>query len=226
MRARIATLTVGMVAGLLVAAAPTAPEGSTYEATQTRVNNAITCIRDESNGTTCASTTYTLSTELGDSTVGSLPGPTTPVNSAAYYVDGVYSYQAFTAGKGIAGVTFIADAGRPLTGQVTLSGWRELPDLSADAAVSIRLTLRSVDEAGKTTTRRLETEVTKTVMVPGDNVFAYEFDLPAEFDGRETTISSMDLGLRGVHVLTNGFIDGQGGSFFDLPTWSLVEDQV
>ena len=226
MRARIATLTVGLVAGLLVAAAPPAPEGSTYEATQTRVNNAITCVRDETDGTTCASTTYTLSTELGDSTVGTLPGPTTPVNSAVYYVDGVYTYQPFSAGKGIAGVKFIADAERPLTGQVTLSGYREAPDASVDAAVHIRLILQYVNDAGKTVTRRLETEVTKPVMIPGDNVFAYEFDLPDEFDGRETTIGTFDLGLRGVHVLTNGFIDGQGGSFFDLPTWTLVEDQA
>lgn len=215
MKIRTATVAAGIAACLLVAATP--PEG--HVASSETIYNAISCVRAE-DGTTCASTAYGLSTAPGDSTVGTLPGPTTPYNAAVYYVDGVYSYQAFSPAAGVAKETFLVDASQPLVGQVTLSGYRELPDASLDAGVSVQLILRTVDEAtGKATSRVLETEVTKQVMAPGDNVFEYEFDVPDVFDHAETSVTSMKIGIRGVHVLTNGFMDGQGGSFFQLPVF-------
>lgn len=222
MKIRIATVAIGVTAGLLVAATP--PDGFSYVEESTTIYNAIQCVT-EGSSPSCVSTDYELSTGPGDNSVGTT-FTATPIGSALYYADGeTYSYQTFKAKAGVLGRTFIADAARDVTGQVELRGWVGV-NVAVDAAVAIQLNLRYEDEAtGKMKPLRLEAEVEKIVMAaPGDNVFEYTIDLPDMLDGVEVTIADMGVAQRGVNVLTSGFMDGEGESFFEFPSFRKVED--
>ena len=219
MKFRIATVAIGVTAGLLVAATP--PEGMTYEPTPVTIYNAQSCVQ-EGEDPRCVSTAFKLATSPGDSSVGNaLNG--SPASSAIYYVDGVYTYDSYSPGEGVAGERFIIDAaGNDVTGQVTLGGFVGV-DASVDAAVSIQLSLRYFPaDAEKPVTRTYTVESTKVAMTPVDNVFEYTIDIPDEFDGVETEVVGMKVAQRGINVLTSGWMDGEGGSYFVLPTLVAV----
>lgn len=217
MRSRLAIAAAGLLA---VAAVPA--DGSAYEPSSETIHNIVGCVVG-ADGTTCESTTRQLSTVPGDQSVGTV-GSVTPLNSAIYYVDGDYVPDTYAPGPGVKGETFIVDASEPLTGQVTLNGWVQDARVAADAAVFVQLSLRYQDAVtGTSRTSHLSAEVEKPVMTPVDYVFAYEIDIPEELHEVEVTITGMDIATRGVNVLTSGFTNGEGGSFFVLPTLEVVE---
>lgn len=221
MKIRIATTVVGVAAGLLVAAAPPAPDGFEYVPTEITVYNAIGCDQAD-DGTTCDSTQYYLSTAPGQDNVGSTFS-FTPVGSAFYYADGGYTYDVFSPGDGVSGETYVIDASRDLTGQVTLSGFVSPVNAAVDAGVGVIIKLRYTPEgATKAKTVSLTATVDKPVMTPTDNVFAYTIDIPDELDGVEAIVSSMEVGQRGVNVATSGFMNGSGQSYFELPYYYLM----
>ncbi|MBW3619623.1 MAG: hypothetical protein KY461_05210 [Actinobacteria bacterium] len=219
MKFRTATVAVGVTVGLLVAATP--PEGFTYEPTPVTIHNAQSCVQ-EGGDPRCVSTSYKLATSPGDSSVGSAL-TATPAASAIYYVDGAYSYDTYSPGEGVLGQRFVLDAaGNDITGQVTLRGFAGV-DAAVDAAVSVQLSLRYFPvDADKPITRTYSVESTKVVMTPVDTVFEYTIAIPDEFDGVEAEVAGMKVAQRGINVLTSGFMDGEGGSYFVLPTLRAI----
>lgn len=215
----LALVTVGALA--VAAAPPEAPEGQEYVPASENVIMAIGCTGD---GATCESTEYFLSKTPGSSSVGTT-FTATPIGSAFYYADGEsYSTQNFFSDETLP-ESYVLRAGEDLTGQVTLRAYVSGAELAVDSAVYVEITAYEVAEDGSRGdfVTLGEAEVEKVVMVPGDNVYEYSIDLPDELEGVAVTDLSLDLGQRGVNVLTSGFVDGEGASFFEVPTYELQD---
>ncbi|MBW3661618.1 MAG: hypothetical protein KY469_00840 [Actinobacteria bacterium] len=56
-----------------------------------------------------------------------------------------------------------------------------------------------------------------------DNVYEFTMEVPEELDGVEVTDLTFEHAFRGVHVVTNGWVNGNDGSFFDLPYYQEVD---
>jgi hypothetical protein len=65
-------------------------------------------------------------------------------------------------------------------------------------------------------------EVNKLVATPGDGAYEFEFELDEALEGVEVRNLSLTLYVRSITVLQNGFVNGSGGSWFDLPYYEVV----
>jgi hypothetical protein len=199
----------------LVAAAPGATAEETVVETE-RINFNIGC-NQENGAPTCASTQYWLGTNKGNNSVGQ-NGAVTPLDWATHKSSGEYRTTAFTGDTTLA-PSYLLKGGSVVKGQITLSGFLGGGEVGVDSGVFVRLS-GSVPKARGTGLEIKElgtAEVTKTVSSRLDTVYRFSFTVPAELDGKPVKNLTADVGQRHVTVLQNGFMDGRGASFLDLP---------
>lgn len=211
---------------LLVATAPgVRAETAEPDLAVERIQFATTC-EQEGADPRCVSNEYKLSLEPGAASVGTLLS-VTPAGYAFWTQEG-YTVDSYSADSTLQ-PQYVLDGGSTVTGQVTVRNTpRGTPTAAADSGVFVEI-VGAVEELRPDGTPRLvskslgQAEVVKTVVAPGDHVYAFAFDVPAEFDGVAVQRLSAALGQR--HIGAGyGFIDGQGGSFFDLPYVAPVEE--
>ncbi|MFP5220561.1 MAG: hypothetical protein ACLGIG_12690 [Actinomycetes bacterium] len=198
-----------VVAAGAAASAETTETDAAAPATE-RVIFAIQCVTDGTDPR-CLSTNYALSLEPGDNSVGNA----LTITPAGYVLE--------AAGEEPTPATFSADStlqpeyvlvgGSTITGQITLKG-------SRDAVLAVDSTVEVVLSAVRADTKRFVTlgtaAINKQVVVPGDNVYAFEFEVPAELDGVAVRALTGDVSNTQISA-AYGYLDGQGGSWFDLP---------
>lgn len=207
-----AALIAAALGTTLLAAAPTPPDGFEYVPSSQTIQMGIGCT-----GTgVCDSTEYWIGLNAGTSTVGSLPGQTTPVNEVTYQVEGAAAYiDEFPADDSIFGKEFVLRTDEALEGQVTISGYQNA-GFSPNLTIDIDLLVKIDGGFGL-----LEATATTTHLPGGPVVLEYSIPLDEDDDGKTIVFDSLELTVRGANVLT-GFINGQGGSYFDVPTYELV----
>lgn len=204
---------------LLVATAPgVRAETAEPEVAVERVIFNTGCV--EGAGGTCDSTSYTLSLEPGVQSVGNT-GSFTPLGYAFYTLDGEYTVDSYSADDTLR-ESYVLDGGSTITGQITIGGYVTGAELGVDSGVLVAIR-GAVEELRPNGTPRLVTktlgqaEITKTVSTPVDTVYEFEFVVPEELDQVALQRLSADVGQRHITVLQNGFVDGEGASYFDLP---------
>ncbi len=209
MKTRIALL----LSCLLLASVGATASGAEREQTSQRVNFAIGCDQGD-DGTTCNTTEYFLSKGSGDNNVGSTLG-FTPLGYAFYTLDGSYTTNAFSSDSTLKDETYELIGGSTITGQIAVSGFVAGAEVGVDSGVYVQLRARNL-ETGKPFTLGVD-EITKIVSTPTDTVYEFSFDVGADLDDVEIGGLSAEVGQRHITVLQNGFMNGQGESYFDLP---------
>lgn len=214
------TVRIGLTALLAVALVGFGPppEGYEHAPDSEQVYLAIGCNQADPNSPSCDSTEYWLGTEPGQSNVGNV-GSVTPINEVSYLTDGPWSFAEFYGDDSLQ-PGYILRTDEPLTGQVTLGGFFG-GHSSADSTIKVEIFARAGDDLRPITLG--EAEATKLVATPLDRVYEFEIELDEELETVEVEQLRLRLSVRGVHVLTNGFVNGSGGSWFHLPHYDLVE---
>jgi hypothetical protein len=209
----VAASTLG--AGTAVAVPPEAPEGFEYVPAEEHVNMAIVCP-----GTGTCSATYTLSQFPGTESVGST-FTFTPLEYLFHATGSGAPFGTYTPDETLE-PEYVVRADEPITGQVTMGGFIGGAEFGADSTVEVVLT---GTRAGSFQSVALgSASVNKPVVTPTaeGRVYPFSFSVPADLDGVKVNNLSLDLYVRGIQVLQNGFVDGEGGSYFDLPYYRLV----
>lgn len=211
---------------LLLATAPGARAETTEpDLAVERIQFATTCEQVEPDPR-CVSNEYKLSLTPGAASVGNLLS-ITPLGYV-FWADAGYDLDAYSADETLR-PEYVLVGGSEITGQVTVRNTpRSAPTAAADSGVFVEI-LGSVAEAKPTGGTRLvsktlgSAEIVKTVVAPGDHVYKFSFEVPVELDGLALQKLNANLGQR--HIGAGyGFIDGQGGSFFELPYVAPVEE--
>ncbi len=170
-------------------------------------------IRADASSPTCDSTNYALSRLPGDSGVGNL-ADLTPVG----WSEGGRSI-GFAADDTMAD-SYVLRGDSTITGEVVLTGYQGIT-LAGDSTVEV--SLYASDLEGGFVTLGAASVNEPVVAGVGDGVaYAFEITVPAGLEGVEITGLNADVKIGAVSVLTWGFVDGRGGSFFDLPYYELV----
>ena len=218
MRSTISKTAAIVIAAMLVvmpvSAATPAPDGFTYEPTSQRITMGIGC---EGEGL-CNTTEYWIGDRAGTSNVGSIPGPVTPANEVFYQVEGqALNATDFPANTWLYNREFLLRTDEPMTGQVTLAGYGGV-GFGVNSTVDVVISGRN-----RTTNRPFTLTATATDHhLPGAPLtLEYSIDLDPTMDGDTVVFDNLNLVVRGVNVLT-GFVNGQGDSYFTVPTHKLV----
>ena len=214
----VATVVAAMTAlgaGTAVAVPPPAPEGFQYVPAEEHVIMAIVCP-----GTGTCSATYTLSQNPGTESVGSTLSAT-PLEYIFHATGSSEPFGTFTPDETLE-PEYVLRADKPISGQVTQSGFIGGAEFGADSTVEV--VLKATRSVGGASVDLGSATVNKIVVTPDDagRVYPFSFTVPAELDGVAVRDLSLDLYVRGISVLQNGFVNGEGGSFFDLPYYKLV----
>jgi hypothetical protein len=122
----------------------------------------------------------------------------------------------------LAPVDELLDATRPLEGVNTIVATGQT-NRTAIGQVRVDVTVRATFATGGTTT--LGSDSTTMTWLPTQQTAAIPFsiDLDDALDGRTVTRVSIDVDVRGLHVLT-GYHRLNGQSSLTLPTYELPED--
>lgn len=219
------TIAVGttMAAGPAAAAPPEPPEGFEYVPTSQRIMLGIGC-RGE--GATCDSVDYWLGTTAGESSVGTT-FTVTPLEYLFTALGDPGPYATFFSDDSL-DPTYVLRADEPIGGQITVGGYIGGAEVAADSTVEVQLRATKADsfslvELGSAT-------VNKVVVLPQAAVpsrtYEFQIELDESLDGMEVRNLELVLYVRSVTLLQNGFVNGQGGSWFDLPYYRLVETQA
>lgn len=209
-------------AGTAAAVPPEPPEGFEYVPASERVMVGIVCDPDPNTGV-CQSDEYTLGLQPGDSTVGNAL-TFTPLEYIFTALGDEAPFLTFTADDSLE-PEYVLRSDQPISGQIQTSGFIGGAEVGADTTVKV--VLRATRVGGFQTVDLGTATVNKIVVTPNPNddagrTYAFSITLPPNLDGVKIHSLEMDLYFRGVHVLQNGFINGEGGSFFDLPYYRLV----
>lgn len=204
-----------------VAAHNPPPDGFEYVPRTEFINMNIGCDQGD-DGTTCDSTEYWLGKDLGTDSVAQV-GWTTPQDWAATTATGTYRYTSFP-GNSTLQPQYILNAQDDIEGRVEIGGYIGGAEFAADSGVSLVFTATNADTGQSLTLGSVE--VTKPVVTPGvatpdSRVYEFTIELAEDLDGVAITSLSVDVGMKHLTVLTNGFMNGQGGSFFELPHYEL-----
>lgn len=196
------------------------PEGFEYVPKSEFINFNIGC--DQTDTGTCETTEYWLGLDTGDSNVAQL-GWLSPLDWATTTVNGSYRYTAF-AGNTTLDPQYILNAHEDIEGVVVVGGYVTGAEFSADSGVSLVFSARYAETNSFLPLG--SAEVTKVVAVAGaadPTMREYEFtlDLDDELEGVAITALNVDVGMKHLTVLGNGFMNGQGGSYFELPYYEL-----
>lgn len=204
-----------------VAAHTPPPDGFEYVPRTEFVNLNIGCDQGD-DGTTCDTTEYWLGKDVGTDNVAQL-GWTTPLDWATTTANGTYRYQSFP-GNSTLEPQYILNAHDDIEGQVEIGGYAGGAEVAADSGVSVVFTARDADTGQVLTLGGAE--VTKPVVTPGvatpdSRVYEFTIELAEDLDGVAITSLRVDVGMKHLTLLANGFMNGQGGSFFELPHYEL-----
>lgn len=205
-----------LVAGLAVLMAATASAAGADDvelvpATE-RINFNIGC--QQSNGApTCDTTEYWLGTGVGNNNVGTT-GTATPLNYVTYRLGGAYTTTSF-AGDQTLKPSYVLDGGSVIKGQIKLSGFVSGAEVGVDSGVFVELFARQDQKGGAQSLG--QAEITKVVSTPVDSTYVFEFEVPEALEGVAIDRLSAEVGQRHITVLQNGFMNGKGLSYFDLP---------
>ncbi len=197
----------------LASLALTNPSGTQYVNRNERVTLAIGCDQG-ADGTTCTTTQYFLSRNAGTNNVGSTFG-FTPIG----YANGGVS-TTFGHGSDLR-PTYVLRGGSTIKGQVTIGGFAPAA-VAADATVQITLT----GQSGNNPYVLIGSQaISKPVVAGTSDVYAFEFVVPANLDKVTVSALTAELKISSVNALTWGFVNGRGGSYFDLPYYEVVTSQ-
>jgi hypothetical protein len=143
-----------------------------------------------------------------------------PFGEVAHQTGALEAGRTFGTRANAGGVPFVADAGRDVSGVVTVRRGSQqgvaLPgggQIVADIALRMRTGTQTID---------LGTQSLEVVAVPGAErvELPFTFDVPASLQGAEVTSVQFDLNVRGVHLF-HGFMELNGRTSLAVPT--LVE---
>jgi hypothetical protein len=221
----LAILTGAMLGGgTAVAIPPTPPAGFEYVPSTQRVMIGIGCVQSQT--TTCDSTSYWLGEDPGDSTVGTIPGTVTPYTWAAAAAGEEIAYETFVQDDSLSATHVLRSDGEPIRGQVTLSGFIGGGEVGVDSTVKAVLSATRVGPGSSFVDLGTAT-VNKQVVTPTSSARVYSYELPvaANLDGVKIKDLTLTLYVRSINVLQNGYVNGEGGSWFDLPYYELVPTQ-
>lgn len=205
---------------LLVATAPGVQADTTEpDLAVDRVQFATTCVQNGADPR-CVSNEYKLSLDPGAASVGNAL-TITPAGYVFWTQEG-YTTTSYSADSTLR-PQYVLDGGSEITGQVTIRNTpRGTPTAAADSGVFVEIagSVRTGTRPNGTPIFTAKTigsgEITKLVVAPGDHVYAFTFTVPEELDGVAVERLTAAVGQR--HIGAGyGFMDGQGGSFFDLP---------
>ena len=202
-------------AGTAVAVPPPAPQGFQYVSAKEHVYIGIRCP-----GTgTCTAENF-LGRNPGTQSVGTAFSAT-PLEYLFHATGSGEPYGTFAADETLK-PEYVLRSDEPITGQVTMGGWAGGAEFGADSTVEVVLNATRV--TGGSTVALGSATINKTVVTPDNagRVYSFSFSVPANLDGVKVNNLTLDLYVRGIQVLQNGFVNGQGGSFFDLPYYNLV----
>lgn len=176
---------------------------------------------DQGAGGTCDTTQYWLGLTPGGSSVGTIPQTVTPWNWAFSAAGNDIVYAEY-AGNNELAPTYTLRADEPIAGRIQTQGYQG-PTVSADSTVTVELRAQRQTPTGGWQSTTLGTAAVNQTLVAGTAAAVYEFELalPETRQGEVIRNLNATLYFKGIHVLTNGFVNGQGGSWFDLP--HLVE---
>lgn len=217
---RTATRILPMIAAAMVlivgAAAPEEEEEfeDVLVPAEERIYLAIGC---EGDGATCETTEYWLGREPGDSNVGTT-FTVTPVNYLMHAMGESWHFATFFHGMDLAD-SYVLRTDEPIEGQVSISGF--IGDVPLGADSTIRVTLNATDPDNNRI-QLGQDEVNKLVATPADNEYPFEIELDESLEQLEVTSLSLDLEVRGLNLLQNGFVNGSGDSWLDLPHHHVV----
>ncbi|MBW3658984.1 MAG: choice-of-anchor B family protein [Actinobacteria bacterium] len=173
---------------------------------------AIGCVT-EGEDPRCVSTSYALSEEVGDNSVGNLLA-LTPANEALYRFDGDEPTQPFPA-DGTLPSTVKIRTDQPVTGEIAIHTWQR-------DRVGAGLTTVYVEVFGTRDGRRVllgNATSTQPVLPTGaPTVFPFEFEIDPELEGVAVSNLVAGVAVRGVNAFA-GFIDGVGRSTITVPTY-------
>lgn len=202
-------------AGTAVAVPPPAPEGFQYVSAKEHVVMAIVCP-----GTGTCTATYNLSKNAGTESVGSTLSAT-PLEYLFYATGSSEPFGTYTPDDTLA-PEYVLRADEPITGQVTMGGFIGGAEFGADSTVEAVLT--ATRATGGSAVAIGSATVNKIAVTPtaDGRVYPFSIAVPADLDGVKVRDLSLALYVRGIQVLQNGFVNGEGGSFFDLPYYKLV----
>ena len=209
----VATTTLG--AGPAVAVPP-APEGFQYVPADENIFIGISCP-----GTgTCTATNF-LGKNAGTESVGTTFS-FTPLEYIFHATGSGEAYGTFPADDTLK-PEYVLRADEPITGQVTMGGWAGGAEFGVDSTVEVVLSATRVGPGSQGVSLGSAT-VTKTVVTPNADgrVYSFSIPVPANLEGVKVQNLSLDLYVRGIQVLQNGFVNGEGGSYFELPYYRLV----
>ncbi len=197
---------------------PAAPDGQAWSAASEHIFLGGGCV---STGATCDETGYWIGLDFGDSSPATLTHAT-PANAVTHLSGDAIPYESYPADDSLQ-AEYVLDASRTITGQVMIRGSRnaQFTTASAMTGVHIRLTGQTSDYRFLT----LETVIERpySTHLDDSNVFEFELEIPAEWDGVAVGSLAMEVGVRGIHAYTYGFVNAEGGSWFDLPYYELVD---
>jgi hypothetical protein len=213
--ATVAAALTALGAGTAVAVPPPAPEGFQYVPAEEHIVMAIVCP-----GTGTCTATYALSQNPGTESVGSTLS-FTPLEYIFHATGSGEPFGTFTADETLE-PEYVLRAGEPISGEVTMGGFIGGAEFGADSTVEVVLTGTRVGSSSSVALG--SATVNKLVVTPDDagRVYPFTFSVPADLDGAKVRDLSLDLYVRGISVLQNGFVNGEGGSWFDLPYYRLV----
>jgi hypothetical protein len=172
---------------------------------------------------TCNTTQYWLGKTAGQDSIGGIPQTITPWNYVFSAAGDDIAFGPFTHGEDLP-LSYTARTDQPIRGQVTVRGYGG-PYASADSTVAVELTADNADPRGVYPVfERVSVNKQTAVGTGATNTYAFEIPWPSDLPDRSVlTNLSVTLYFKGVHVLTSGFIDGEGGSYFNLPNYEVVE---
>ncbi|MGH2692755.1 MAG: hypothetical protein ACRDHM_09665 [Actinomycetota bacterium] len=214
----VATAVAAMttLAGTAMAVPPPAPDGFQYVSADEHIVMAIVCP-----GTGTCTATYALSQNPGTESVGSTLSAT-PLEYIFHATGSSEPFGTFMADETLE-PEYVLRADEPISGQVTMGGFIGGAEFGADYTVEVVLTGTRVGP-GSSSVALGSATVNKLVVTPDSagRVYPFTFSVPADLDGVKVRDLTLDLYVRGISVLQNGFVDGEGGSWFDLPYYKLV----
>jgi hypothetical protein len=208
--------------GLLLAAAAPGATADEAEVLSERINFNIGC-NQENGAPTCATTQFWLGTNVGTNSVGQ-NGAVTPLDWATHKSSGEYRTTAFPSDNTLDPSGYVLIGESVVKGRISTGGFLGGAEVSADSGVFVRLTGRVAKLTGTGTdplnfgqVEVTKAAVTPSLATPGSTVYEFSFTVPKNMDGRVLRTLNADVGQRHITVLQNGFIDGEGGSYLDLP---------
>ena len=204
-------------AGTAAAVPPEAPEGFEYVPAKEHVNLAIVCP-----GTGTCTASYALSLFPGTENVGSTFS-FTPLEYIFHATGSGAPFGTYSADQTLE-PEYVLRTDEPITGQVTMGGFIGGAEFGADSTVEVVLSATRVG-TGFQPVALGSASVNKVAVTPTADGRVYQFTLPSlpeSLDGVKIRDLTAELYVRGIQVLQNGFVNGTGGSYFELPYYELV----